>query len=86
MEDLLEGIGTCAGKLVKMDAEGLARENDLPVIVSNMIMLGAMFGAYTMIPISLETIKRVIAEYVPKKFLDDNVKAFDIGYNKARSG
>jgi indolepyruvate ferredoxin oxidoreductase beta subunit len=79
VEGLLEGIGACSGKLVKMDPEKMAAENSLPNIVSNMIMLGALKGAYSDLPVSAEKLKEAISKFVPSKYVEENVRAFEIG-------
>jgi indolepyruvate ferredoxin oxidoreductase beta subunit len=83
VDKLIDGVGSCAGKLVKMDAEKIAKDTDLPNIVSNMIMLGAMFGAYPEIPIALEKVKEAISNSVPSKYLEENIRAFEIGYSSS---
>ena len=47
-------------------------------IVANVVMLGFFTAASG--AVSPEALKKVIAETVPKRFIDLNMKAFDMGY------
>jgi indolepyruvate ferredoxin oxidoreductase beta subunit len=80
MDNLLSAMDECPKKLVKLDIEGLISKHHLPNIVGNMIMLGALAGAYSDLPVSSEILKEVIKENVPSKLIDKNLKAFEIGY------
>lgn len=83
LEILLSALGECSKKLVKLDIEKLARENNLPVIVSNIIMLGALSGAYLDLPISTDRLKETIKNYVPRKYVKENIMAFELGFESA---
>lgn len=78
VDGMLSLIEAKVGKLIAFDAMGLAlkAENSLAV---NMVMLGALFGAYDM-PISIKRIKDAIAKFTKPAFLDSNLKAFDLGF------
>jgi indolepyruvate ferredoxin oxidoreductase beta subunit len=71
-------------RLVTMDAENLAISKGFPVIVTNIILLGALSGACKELPVSADKIKETIRENVPKRFCDDNIRAFDLGFEEAR--
>jgi indolepyruvate ferredoxin oxidoreductase beta subunit len=51
------------------------------VRVLNSLMIG-FTAAKTKIPIGLETLRRVIAEKVPSRTIEVNLKAFDMGYKE----
>ncbi|UCE75035.1 MAG: indolepyruvate oxidoreductase subunit beta [Methanomassiliicoccales archaeon] len=77
----LEGIGK---KLVRLDTEEMASSAGLPVIVSNIIMLGALFGACKNLPVRIDTLKETIKENVPSRFMDANIRAFELGFEEAK--
>ena len=84
LEDLLSGLEGVGKKLVKLDAERMARDAELPVIVSNIIMLGALAGSCEDFPVSSEILKEAIKERVPQISVDANLKAFDLGFEEAK--
>ncbi|UCG69507.1 MAG: indolepyruvate oxidoreductase subunit beta [Thermoplasmata archaeon] len=71
-------------RLVKLDAENLAISAKLPVIVTNIILLGALSGACKELPVSADKLKETISKNVPKRFIDENIGAFDLGFKEAR--
>jgi indolepyruvate ferredoxin oxidoreductase beta subunit len=83
VKELLSGIGNCSKQLMELDVEKLVSENNLPNIVSSMIMLGACVGAYPEFPVSSEKLKEIINR-VPLKYVEENIKAFDLGYKTAK--
>ncbi len=72
------------GRLVALDANSLARQAG-NIQAVNMVILGALMSTGTL-PFSLEHLQRIIREQTPSRFLDINLKAFDLGYETARSG
>jgi indolepyruvate ferredoxin oxidoreductase beta subunit len=82
VEDVLKGLQGMAKKVVAIDAEELAKEAGNKVTI-NIVMLGALMGR-DIVPIPLEVMKETVSLKVPKKFLDLNLKAFDLGYNAAK--
>jgi indolepyruvate ferredoxin oxidoreductase beta subunit len=81
---LLDGLDTCSNKLVKLDLDKLILERMLPNIVRSSIMLGALIGVYPEFPASSEKLKEVINS-VPLKYVKENLKAFDLGLEFAKS-
>ncbi len=77
----LKGVGK---KLVRLDTEKLAKDAGLPVIVGNIIMLGALAGACETLPLSVEKLKEALQENVPSRLLDANLTAFDLGFEEAK--
>jgi indolepyruvate ferredoxin oxidoreductase beta subunit len=84
LEQLLSNLENLGEKLVKLDAENIALSADLPVIVTNIILLGALAGASEDLPVSVDKLKETIKENVPSKFIEANIKAFDLGFEEAR--
>ena len=71
-----------AGRVIVIDAVELAEKAGNRQS-SNVVMLGALFGSGKM-PISVETVKRLIGERFTGKAVDINMKAFDLGFAAAR--
>jgi indolepyruvate ferredoxin oxidoreductase beta subunit len=83
LEELMTKLEGVCKKLVKLDVEKLAKDTNLPVIVGNIIMLGALAGACEALPLSVDKIKEALEENVPSRFLDANLKAFNLGLEEA---
>jgi indolepyruvate ferredoxin oxidoreductase beta subunit len=81
VDGILAMIENMAGKIVSMDANGLAEEAGNPLSL-NMVMLGALIGSDT-IPISADQMKDTISSSTKKAFLEYNLKAFDLGMKAA---
>ena len=78
LEEILGKLNKAAKKIIALDATQVAKEAG-NVQSTNVVMLGALFGTEKM-PISMETIKVIIEERFPAKFVAVNIKAFDLGY------
>jgi indolepyruvate ferredoxin oxidoreductase, beta subunit len=65
-------------KLVSLDANALAHEAGT-VLSLNMVMLGALMK-HADLPIKVESLKQAIKDSTKAKFLDMNLKAFELGY------
>jgi indolepyruvate ferredoxin oxidoreductase beta subunit len=73
MEGLVQALTTACGRVIAYDATRLALEaGHLQTL--NVVMLGTLAHL-----LSLATLEGVIAEYVPKKALKANVRAFKLG-------
>ena len=72
---LLEGR---VHKLVSLDADAMAHEAG-SVLAVNMVMLGAM-ARHARLPIKADHLKQAIRENTKEKFMNINLKAFDLGY------
>ncbi|MDK2946091.1 MAG: indolepyruvate ferredoxin oxidoreductase, beta subunit [Geotoga sp.] len=70
-------------KYFSFDAEDLAREAG-NIITTNVVLIGALTQTPNF-PLSPETIREVIKVSVPPKAVDLNLKAFDLGLQKAKS-
>ncbi len=84
VEELLSTLSGYPKKLIKLDVEKITLDSGLPNIVSNMIMLGAIFGACEDLPISPKKLKETIKQNVPLKYVDENIKAFELGMKQAQ--
>lgn len=75
LEVLIERLGQRCGKVIAMDATGLA-ERAGTAQAMNVVMLGAL-SRY--IPLSEELIIEALSRVVPERFLEANKKAFALG-------
>lgn len=74
-----EKLGKRVKKLVSLDADRYAHEAGT-ILSLNMVMLGAL-ARHTDLPITAAQLKKAIKENTKAKFLEMNLKAFDLGYN-----
>lgn len=79
-ENIIEALENTGADVVAVDALALAVEAGSSKAV-NVALIGLMAAA-TDIPV--DTWKQVIKETVPAKFIDMNLKAFDLGYQYAK--
>jgi indolepyruvate ferredoxin oxidoreductase beta subunit len=84
MDQILEKLKKATQHVITMDATDIAEKAGNRQ-TANVVMLGAAFGCGK-IPIKLETLKGVIAERVPARAVDVNMKAFDLGAEACGSG
>ena len=82
VEEVLKALQGMAKKVVAIDAEELAKEAGNKV-TTNIVMLGALMGR-DIVPIPQEIVRETVSLKVPKKFLDLNLKAFDLGYKATK--
>lgn len=69
-------------KYISFDAESIAKDAG-NIIATNVVLIGALTQTPDF-PLSPESIKEVIKVSVPKKAVDLNIKAFDIGVKTAQ--
>lgn len=69
-------------KLIAFNAEVQAREAG-NVLSVNMVLLGALIQTGK-IPLSKETVKEAIKTKTKKAFVESNLKAFELGFSKAK--
>lgn len=81
-EEIIRRINAFTRNVVVIEAARLAKEAG-NVMTQNTVLLGAL-AAVGKIPIKTETLMEALRELVPPKQLEVNVKAFKIGYEKAR--
>jgi len=82
VDQSLDLIKKKAKKLIALDGIAIAEEVGNPLAL-NMVMLGALIGSGT-IPIGAEDMKKVLSTSTKKAFLESNLKAFDLGMEKAQ--
>ena len=82
VEVSLKLIREKAKRVIALDGNAIAEEVGNPLSL-NMVMLGALIGSGT-IPIGAEEMKKVLSTSTKKAFLESNLKAFDLGMEKAK--
>jgi indolepyruvate ferredoxin oxidoreductase beta subunit len=53
-------------------------------VALNIVMVGALMAAEKL-PIKMETLREALHELVPAKYLDMNMKAFQLGYEAVKA-
>ncbi len=82
--DQISTIKKLAGTYVGLNAHELALANEMKPVYANTMLLGALCASRA-VPISKESFLRAMAERFSRKALEDNVKAFEIGYDHVLS-
>jgi indolepyruvate ferredoxin oxidoreductase beta subunit len=78
LEMIIGRIRLFTMRTLAIDAQNVARKAGSQ-ITENMVMLGAA-AATPLFPLKIESLKECIKEKVSTKFLDVNLKAFELGY------
>jgi indolepyruvate ferredoxin oxidoreductase beta subunit len=78
LEEVVELLNRNSGKLVRLDANQIAREAG-NLLTTNIAMLGALFSSGKL-PIKVETIKKSIQDRFSGEAALIDLKAFDLGY------
>jgi len=81
VDELIEKMRTVAKRVVAINANDLAYEAG-SIIAANIVLLGAL-ARTGVLPVSREDMIQGIKERVPPKFLELNLKAFELGYKAA---
>ncbi len=81
LERVRARLGKVAGKVIAVDAEGVAAKAGNPR-TENVVLLGAA-SALEGFPIGVEPLKESIGRVVPKAAVDANLRAFDLGRKAA---
>ncbi|MBC7219568.1 MAG: indolepyruvate oxidoreductase subunit beta [Hadesarchaea archaeon] len=76
-EQIRDAVAKLGGKIIEIDGTSLAQQAG-NVRTLNVVMLGAL-AATGKLPFSTETLRKVIMENVPRKTVDMNLKAFELG-------
>ncbi|MEM3597067.1 MAG: indolepyruvate ferredoxin oxidoreductase subunit beta [Candidatus Bathyarchaeia archaeon] len=82
LEEIMRKINIFTKNVIVVEAARLARKAG-SIMVQNTVLLGAL-AAVGKIPIKTETLIDALRELVPQKELEVNIKAFKLGYEKAR--
>ena len=78
LDDALGKLAKRVKKLVALDADQLAQEAGT-VLSLNMVMLGVL-AKNADLPVKTASLKKAIKQNTKAKFLDMNLRAFDLGY------
>jgi indolepyruvate ferredoxin oxidoreductase beta subunit len=76
-EDVRKRMSEVTDKVALLDALGIANKAGNP-LTENVVMLGAI-ATLEDFPVPIDALKKSIAENVPAKAVDVNLKAFDMG-------
>ena len=79
VQDIIEKMKKITSKIFILNASDLASKAGNP-LTSNVILLGAL-SKIEGFPISKDKLKSMIPKVVPSKAIEDNLKAFDTGYD-----
>lgn len=82
VDELFDSLDEETDRLIKIDAEKLAKEAGA-AITQNIVMVGAL-AATDALPLSKEEMLGSIRDNVPEKFVEINVKAFELGYEAVK--
>ncbi len=74
-----EDIKSVSNNVILLDANSIAIKVG-NILTANVILLGILAGVQK-IPLSPNILRETVKKFVPKKALDVNVKAFDIGFD-----
>jgi len=80
-EDVKSRIAQVTDKIAVIDALDIAKKAG-NALTENMVMLGAL-STLESFPVPEESLKKSVAENVPKKAVDVNLKAFELGKQAA---
>ena len=79
IEDLIAAAKKLNDNVMTLEATSIAIKAG-KAVAANAVMIGAVAGIKGF-PLKKEVLKETLAENVPQKFLDLNLKAFDLGYD-----
>lgn len=82
LEEIKEKIYCFTKKVVTIDAKKLAKEVG-NILARNVVLIGVL-AATEKVPVKKESIIEALSELVPAKYLDVNIKAFNLGYEYGR--
>jgi indolepyruvate ferredoxin oxidoreductase beta subunit len=84
LEPILKNIKVVSNNVSVIDALELARKAGNP-LTENAVFIGAL-SALSDLPLSPEHMKYGLAKVVPKKAIEQNLQAFDLGHQAAYNG
>ena len=79
--DMIHEVPDGVGRVIKVPATSIARQDLGTPVVANMVMLGALWQATQVV--SRAALERAISEAVPPKKIDLNLEAFQRGVDAA---
>ncbi|UCE75229.1 MAG: indolepyruvate oxidoreductase subunit beta [Methanomassiliicoccales archaeon] len=83
-DEIKEKLNSVTPNVAPLSGLDLAKEAGNP-LTENVVFIGAL-SALKAFPLEVEVLKESVAESVPKKALNVNLKAFDLGYKAAYDG
>lgn len=83
ISDLIESVESVSPNLITLDASKIAIEAG-KVVAANAVMIGAV-AAVKGFPLSKEALLEALKAQVPPKFLELNIKAFEMGYDAVKN-
>lgn len=83
VQSLVTGLEKITTNISTIDATNLAVKAG-KAVAANAVMIGAV-AAVKGFPLSKDLLRKTLSENVPPKFLDLNLKAFDLGYETMSS-
>ncbi|MCD6445909.1 indolepyruvate ferredoxin oxidoreductase subunit beta [Candidatus Bathyarchaeota archaeon] len=78
LDEIIKKIRRFTEKIVIIKAADLALKAG-NILTRNVVMIGAL-AATELLPVKTESLREAVMELVPEKYLDMNLKAFDLGY------
>jgi len=81
-EDVKSRVSQVTDKVAVIDALGIAKQAG-NTLTENIVMLGAL-STLEALPVTEEALRKSVADNVPKKAVEVNLKAFDLGKKAAR--
>jgi indolepyruvate ferredoxin oxidoreductase beta subunit len=82
LEEIVRNINCLTKNVLLVEAAQMGK-NAGSVLARNVVMLGVLAGTERS-PIKAESLLEAIRELVPKKHVDTNLKAFELGYRSAK--
>ncbi|MFO8110746.1 MAG: indolepyruvate ferredoxin oxidoreductase subunit beta [Thermoplasmata archaeon] len=82
LDKVFESIEKVSDRLIKINAKKLAQEAGA-AIAQNIVMLGAL-TATGALPLSRDDMENSIRKNVPERFVELNIKAFELGFESAK--
>ena len=82
LDVITAALGRIECRVHVLDARELAMRAESPASL-NVVVLGA-YAALEEVVISTESMRRALGEALPRRFLEQNTRAFDLGYEEMR--
>ncbi len=83
VQDILDSMDKVTDNVKTIDATSIAIEAG-KAVAANAVMIGAV-AAVPGFPLSKDILKKKLSENVPEKFLDLNLKAFELGFEAMKA-
>jgi indolepyruvate ferredoxin oxidoreductase beta subunit len=83
LDEIIETLRKFSTKVITLNASGTVKESVGSIMPTNIYMLGYAV-AKGLIPLEKRFVLEGIEEIVPKKFLEDNKKVFELGFSEEK--